>query len=115
MRSVFNAPGSEGYERSYDFDFEAENGIKQSAQGELKEVNGEEVVVMRGSYSYIDPNGDEVVVTWTADETGYRAESEILPVAPAIPFPEQAAAVEAQIRFAQEQRAADGTSDHGGH
>ena len=61
---------------------------------------------MRGSYSYIDPNGDEVVVSWTADENGYRAESSVIPVAPAIPFPEQAAAVKAQIRFAQEERAA---------
>ena len=60
---------------------------------------------MKGSYAYVDENGEEVVVNWYADETGYHAESSILPVAPAIPFEEQRIAVEAQIKFAQEQLA----------
>ena len=63
-------------------------------------------MVMKGSYQYIDADGKDVLVSWYADETGYHAESEVLPVAPEIPFPEQAAAVEAQIKFATEERAA---------
>ena len=106
VRSVYNAPGTLGYETTYNFDFEAENGIKQSAEGELKTIDDAEVMVMKGSYSYMDENGEEVVVTWYADETGYHAESSILPVAPEIPFEEQRVAVEAQIRFAQEEQAA---------
>ena len=106
VRSVYNAPGTLGYETTYNFDFEAENGIKQSAEGELKTIDDAEVMVMKGSYSYMDANGEEVVVTWYADETGYHAESSILPVAPEIPFEEQRVAVEAQIRFAAEERAA---------
>ena len=110
VRSVYNAPGTPGFETTYDFDFEAENGIKQSAEGELKTIDDAEVMVMKGSYSYVDNNGDDVVVTWYADETGYHAESDLLPVAPEIPFEEQRLAVEAQIRFAAEEAAAGSRS-----
>ena len=106
VRSVYNAPGTLGYETTYDFDFESANGIKQSAQGELKTVDDAEVMVMKGSYQYVDSNGEDVLVTWYADETGYHAESNVLPVAPEIPFEKQRLAVEAQIRFAAEERAA---------
>ena len=106
VRSVYNAPGTPGNEETFDFDFESANGIKQSAEGEMKTVGDEDVMVMKGSYQYIDANGEDVLVTWYADETGYHAESSILPVAPEIPFEEQRAAVEAQIRFAAEERAA---------
>eukprot|EP00095_Tigriopus_kingsejongensis_P011773 maker-scaffold119_size336447-snap-gene-0.14 protein:Tk11773 transcript:maker-scaffold119_size336447-snap-gene-0.14-mRNA-1 annotation:"cuticular protein 46" len=101
VRSVFNAPSADS--QNYDFSFETENGIQQEASGELKTIDDNEVIVMRGSYTYIDANGEDVTVSWVADENGYRAESSILPVAPAIPFPEQAEAVAAQIAFAQQE------------
>ena len=104
LRSVYNAPTET--DSSFDFAFETENGISQEAVGEMRTIGDEEVVVMRGSYQYTDANGDLVEVSWTADENGYNAESNILPVAPAIPFPEQAEAVARQIEFAQQQREA---------
>ena len=106
VRSVNNAAGTPGFEDNFNFEFESENGIKQAAQGEMKTVGDEDVMVMKGSYQYIDADGKDVLVTWYADETGYHAESDILPVAPEIPFEEQRQAVEAQIRFAAEERAA---------
>lgn len=108
VRSVFNGPT--GDNPDFDFSYEAENGIKQEATGTMKEIDGAEVMVMRGSYSYIDANGAEVLVSWEADENGYRAESDILPVAPEIPFEDQAIAVAAQIRFAQEELARNADS-----
>eukprot|EP00095_Tigriopus_kingsejongensis_P011769 snap_masked-scaffold119_size336447-processed-gene-0.2 protein:Tk11769 transcript:snap_masked-scaffold119_size336447-processed-gene-0.2-mRNA-1 annotation:"---NA---" len=101
VRSVYNAPSAES--QNYDFSFETENGIQQEASGEMKTVDNVEVMVMRGSYTYIDADGQDVTVSWVADENGYRAESAILPIAPEIPFPEQAEAVAAQIRFAQQE------------
>ena len=68
-------------------------------------VNDSPVVVMSGSYSYVD-NGITYEVQWVADENGFRAsapQSKHLPRVVAIPFPEQQAAVDAQVRFAQEQ------------
>eukprot|EP00095_Tigriopus_kingsejongensis_P011781 maker-scaffold119_size336447-snap-gene-1.13 protein:Tk11781 transcript:maker-scaffold119_size336447-snap-gene-1.13-mRNA-1 annotation:"cuticle protein" len=110
LRSSYNAPGTEGFERSYDFSFESENGIVQESSGELRTVNNTEVMVMRGSYSYTGNDGRDYLVSWVADENGYRAEADFLPLAPEIPFPEQAEAVAAQIRFAQEERTAESAS-----
>jgi len=38
---------------------------------------------VRGSYAYVNPNGHEVRVNYVADQGGFRAESNALPVAPA--------------------------------
>ncbi|TRY81210.1 hypothetical protein TCAL_13588 [Tigriopus californicus] len=108
VRSTFNGPTGENPD--FDFSYETENGIKQEATGTMKDIGGTEVMVMRGSYSYIDENGEDVLVSWEADEMGFRAESESLPIAPEIPFPDQAEAVAAQIRFAQEERARSANS-----
>merc|ERR1712224_900905 len=68
----------------FKYAFETENDITQSAEGSLKEVDGENVVVMEGSYSY-------------ADETGYHPSAPHLPVPVEPLFPEIKAAVEAQL------------------
>ena len=87
---------------TWDYAFEAENGIKQAATGEMKTVGEDQVVVMRGSYEYVGADGLTYTVNWEADENGFRADGPHLPQPVAIPFPEQAAAVEAQVRFAQD-------------
>jgi len=103
---VYNAPGQNlNNLNTWDYGFEAENGIKQTASGSMKQVGEEEFVVMRGSYQYIGPNGLTYTVNWEADENGFRADAPHLPQPVAIPFPEVAAAVEAQLRFAASQPA----------
>ena len=64
----------------------------------LRTVGDATFIVMRGSYSYIGADGLSYVVDWEADENGYRASAPHLPKSVEIPFPEQAAAVEAQLR-----------------
>ena len=59
--------------------FEAENGIKQEAAGELRTVGDADVMVMSGSYEYTGGDGELYRVNWYADETGYHAEAEHLP------------------------------------
>ena len=100
VRSSFDGPTAEnpGF-RSY---FESDDGQKQEMIGEMRQVGDANVVVMRGSYEYVDANGDIVTVNWYADETGYHPDN--LPEPVEIPFPEQKAAVEAQIRFAQQEQ-----------
>ena len=107
LRSVYNAPGTLGYERTFDYAFEAENGIRQEAYGELRTVGESEVVVMKGSYQYVGADGEDYQVNWYADETGYHADAVHLPKNVPIPFPEVQQAVDAQIRFAAEERAAN--------
>ena len=45
VRSAYNAPGTPGFERAYSYSFEAENGIKQEATGELRTVGDADVMV----------------------------------------------------------------------
>ncbi len=104
VRSSLNAPGTAGFERAFGYSFEAGNGIKQEAAGNIKRINDADVMVMSGSYEYIGSDGLTYVVDWYADETGYHPSAPHLPKPVEIPFPEQAAAVEAQLRFAAEQR-----------
>merc|ERR1712154_95622 len=90
----------------FKYSFETENDISQSAEGSLKEVDGVNVVVMEGSYSYVGADGNTWTVDWYADETGYHPSAPHLPVPVEPLFPEIKAAVEAQLRFAAEEDAA---------
>merc|ERR1712077_10248 len=92
------------------YSFETENDISQSAEGSLKEVDGVNVVVMEGSYSYVGADGNAWTVDWYADETGYHPSAPHLPVPVEPLFPEIKAAVEAQLRFAAEEDAAAAAS-----
>ena len=98
----FDAPNPE-----FRYSFETENDIKQEAEGTLRNVGGTDVVVMRGSYSYVGVDGNTWTVDWYADETGYHPSAPFLPQPVAPNHPEVAAAVEAQLRFAAEQEAAE--------
>ncbi|KAJ6636050.1 Endocuticle structural glycoprotein SgAbd-1 [Pseudolycoriella hygida] len=63
---------------SYHYEFETENGIRQQ---ETSVQNGLERVV-RGSYSYVGPDGITYTVNYIADRNGYRAYGAHLPVQP---------------------------------
>ncbi|XP_037072000.1 larval cuticle protein 16/17-like [Pollicipes pollicipes] len=64
------------------------NNIEQTASG--KTTPGAEpetgTISMRGEYSYIAPDGQKIKVVWYADETGYHAQSDSIPVAPPAQF-----------------------------
>lgn len=73
---------------SYLFNFflsyETGNGIKAEETGTLKRAN--DVIVARGSYSYISPEGDNIQVTYVADDQGgFQAQGSHLPTPPPIP------------------------------
>jgi len=56
--SFYNAPGQNlDSLNTWSYGFEADNGISQTATGEMKQVGDDEVVVMRGSYQYIGADG----------------------------------------------------------
>ncbi|XP_041976604.1 larval cuticle protein 1-like [Aricia agestis] len=80
LRSEFE-PKEDG---SYSFDFETENKIQRQEVGELKSLVDEEnkphdVVIVRGSYSYINDLGEQEVMNYWADETGFHAEGPSVP------------------------------------
>merc|ERR1711862_932617 len=60
----FDGPNPE-----FRYSFETENDISQSAEGTMKNVDGVDVVTMKGSYSYVGVDGNTWTVDWYADET----------------------------------------------
>ncbi|XP_075163087.1 uncharacterized protein LOC142235712 [Haematobia irritans] len=70
--SQVNADGT------YGFDFAQSSGL------EFKEI-GQGGVFAEGSYQYVSPEGEHISVTYSADETGFHPESDILPTPPPIP------------------------------
>ena len=105
--------------RSYNFDtpqpgfrynFETEDDHVQEVEGTMKKVGDTEVVVMKGSYSYVGADGLTYEVDWYADETGYHPSAPPLPQPVQPLFPEIVEAVEAQLRFAAEEEAAAAAS-----
>merc|ERR1711892_50719 len=95
---------------TFKYAFETENDISQSAEGSMKNVDGVDVVVMKGSYSYVGVDGNTWTVDWYADETGFHPSAPFLPKPVEPIHPEIKAAVEAQLRFAAEEEAAAAAS-----
>ncbi|KAK7078331.1 hypothetical protein SK128_001386 [Halocaridina rubra] len=84
----------------YNFDFESENGIRFSEGGSPD--GPENTIVSAGQYSFIAPDGTEVVVKYVANENGFQPQSDHLPVAPEFPHPIPEFVLE-QIAFAEEE------------
>ncbi|CAG7731467.1 unnamed protein product [Allacma fusca] len=75
------------HQGKYSLDMETSHGIKQSEQGQLRDVSASEgpVGVKTGSYSYTGPDKKVYTVNWVADENGFRATGDHLPTSPPIP------------------------------
>ena len=81
-----------------DFRFELSDATKVAQDGNQKQITEEDAgAVSRGSYSYV-VDGQTITVTWTADENGYQATGDHLPVAP--PMPEHVVQLLADLRAA---------------
>ncbi|EDW44339.1 pupal cuticle protein Edg-78E isoform X2 [Drosophila sechellia] len=64
-------------EGNYQYAFETSNGIQAQEAGN---VNG-----IRGSSSYISPEGVAISLNYVADENGFQPQGDHLPTAPPIP------------------------------
>ncbi|KAG7176963.1 cuticle protein AM1159-like [Homarus americanus] len=82
---------------NFNYRYETENGISEDRLGT---PGSEGQSNMQGTFSYTSPEGVFVIVTYIADEFGFKADSPLLPT----PHPLPAHAIE-QIRVAEEQRA----------
>merc|ERR1712223_1228846 len=99
---------------SFKSSYETDNDISQEFEGNLKTVGDTEVMVMRGSYSYVGADGALYEVDWYADETGFHPSAPHLPKSVEPNHPEVAAAVRAQLEFAEQEdlaAAASGRSE----
>ncbi|XP_047526723.1 endocuticle structural protein SgAbd-6-like [Vanessa atalanta] len=61
----------------YGFSFEQSDGQTREEQGELRNVGTEdEYTVVKGSYSWVGPDGVKYIVRYIADENGFQPEIE---------------------------------------
>lgn len=60
---------------------ELTDGSKAESQGELKNAGTEhEAISVKGSFSYVAPDGQVYTVTYTADENGFQPQGAHLPI-----------------------------------
>ena len=86
---------------SFKYGFETTDPMQQDVAGQIKQIGEKVGVVMQGSYSYESPEGETITINWVADEGGFRATGDAIPVAPEdTNAAAQAAALEAAPAFA---------------
>ncbi|XP_059216440.1 larval cuticle protein 65Ag1-like [Stomoxys calcitrans] len=68
---------------SFQYAYETSDGAKAEAQGQVRNIGSEqEALAVQGSFSYISEDGQTYKVQYTADENGFQAYGDHLPVAP---------------------------------
>lgn len=67
---------------SYNYAFETDNGIQAQEQGSLRNPDA---LAAQGSFSYTAPDGQQISVSYTADENGFQPQGAHLPTPPPIP------------------------------
>ncbi|XP_060518381.1 uncharacterized protein LOC132697106 [Cylas formicarius] len=65
--------------------FESGDGTKQEQNGEIRGTGEDAGPAVQGSYSWKDTEGKEHSISYTADENGYKAQGEDIPVTQEIP------------------------------
>ncbi|KAH8371649.1 hypothetical protein KR093_008370, partial [Drosophila rubida] len=65
---------------NYHFSYETGNGIKAQEEGTVKNKGSEnEIPSVMGSYTYTNPEGELVEISYTADENGFVPSGAALP------------------------------------
>ncbi|CAH2075258.1 unnamed protein product, partial [Iphiclides podalirius] len=59
-------------ETGYDFEFKTSDGVSRKEEGQLITVGDQQGIAVKGSYSYDAPDGEHYIVTFTADDKGFK-------------------------------------------
>ncbi|XP_019548508.3 endocuticle structural glycoprotein SgAbd-2-like [Aedes albopictus] len=72
---------------TFKFGYESANGIVAQEAGHVKNFGSKdhEANFAQGSYSYVDPHGEVVSVSYVADENGFQAHGSHIPTPPPLP------------------------------
>jgi len=80
VKQALDGPNPDG---SYNYSYETGNGIQAQEEGHLNNVGTDnEVVVVHGSFSYTDSDGQIYKISYVADENGFQPEGTHLPTPP---------------------------------
>ncbi|XP_068630406.1 endocuticle structural glycoprotein SgAbd-8-like [Battus philenor] len=70
---------------SYQYSFETGNGISADQKGDLKKVGDGEALEVQGQFQYPGDDGQNIQLSYVADENGYQPQGAHLPTAPPVP------------------------------
>ncbi|XP_045764462.1 endocuticle structural glycoprotein SgAbd-5-like [Maniola jurtina] len=59
-------------ENGYNFEFKTSDGVSRKEEGQLITVGDQQGIGVKGSYSYLAPDGLQYIVSYTADDKGYK-------------------------------------------
>ncbi|ETN59441.1 cuticular protein 32, RR-1 family [Anopheles darlingi] len=84
---IVHSESYSSHDGSYKFAYESGNGIAAQEEGFVKNAGNKdhEVQVAHGSYSYTDPHGVPVSISYVADENGFQAKGSHIPTPPPVP------------------------------
>uniref|UniRef100_A0A182QBG5 Uncharacterized protein n=1 Tax=Anopheles farauti TaxID=69004 RepID=A0A182QBG5_9DIPT len=84
---IVHSESYHGHDGSYKFGYESANGIAAQEQGFVKNGGSKdhEVQVAHGSFSYTDPHGHPVSLSYVADEHGFQPKGSHIPTPPPLP------------------------------
>ncbi|CAH0627165.1 unnamed protein product [Chrysodeixis includens] len=77
-----------GPDGSYSYAVETDNGIAAQAQGTPRDFGGNPPivpVVAQGSFSWVAPDGQNIAISYIADENGYQPSGDAIPTPPPVP------------------------------
>lgn len=57
---------------SFQYAYETSNGISAQEQGQLKQIGAEAGIATQGQFSYTSPEGQQILVSFVADENGFQ-------------------------------------------
>lgn len=76
---------------SYQYTYETGNGIIAEEKGDLKTVGDQQAIEVQGQFQYPGADGNNIQLTYVADENGFQPQGAHLPTAPPVPEPIQRA------------------------
>ncbi|XP_023950145.2 endocuticle structural glycoprotein SgAbd-5 isoform X2 [Bicyclus anynana] len=59
-------------EDGYNFVYKTSDGVSRQEEGQLITVGDHQGIGVKGSYSYVAPDGQQYIVSFTADDKGYK-------------------------------------------
>ncbi|KAJ8920787.1 hypothetical protein NQ315_004928 [Exocentrus adspersus] len=71
---------------TYQWAYETENGISAQEEGAQKVIANEAGTAAQGRFSWTSPEGEQISVSYVADENGYQPQGSHIPTPPPIPL-----------------------------
>ncbi|KAK7867373.1 hypothetical protein R5R35_008917 [Gryllus longicercus] len=74
-----------GFDGTFQYAYETSDGTQAQQEGRLKQIGAEAGEAVSGSFSHKTPEGEQISLTYVADENGFQPQGAHLPTPPPVP------------------------------